>query len=128
MSALVGVASLLFLMIWAGYCALAIFINGMYIGDGTSKDGLALESGLLWLPSLYLVIVLLSALPLVRRWALVVVAVAGHAVLVPSLLLIAHAQGLEPIIIRIALITFSVIEIGWVALISLRFKTLAASA
>ena len=125
-SILVGVGSLLFLLIWAGYCALGIFINGIYIGDGTSKDGPTLESGLLWLPSLYLLIVLASALPIVRRWTLAFAAVVGHTVLVPSLLMVAHTQGLEPIIIRIALVTFTVIELGWLTLIYLRFRGYAA--
>lgn len=125
-STFVGVISLLTFMIWVGYCTLGIIINSISIGDGASRGGPTLESGLLWFPSLYLLIVLSSALPFVRRWSLVFAAMLGHVLLVPSLLLVAHSHGLEPVIIRSALATFTVVDLFWLTMIGLRFRTYAA--
>lgn len=123
---IVGMFSLLFLAIWAGYCAVLILISGFYIGDGSSRTGPTLSSNVLWLPSIYLLIVATSAMTFVRRGKLAFFAVAGHAVLVPSLLMVAHTQGINPIIIRISLVTFVVIDCSWLVLICLRFRSYTA--
>lgn len=68
---------------WAGFCAICMFIDRIYIGDGTAKTGRYLELSLLWLPLAYLFIVVLSTLPFIRRWLLSAALGIGHALLVP---------------------------------------------
>lgn len=119
-----GVICIILCLIWTvlGY----LFLMAMTLGDGATGFG-PWDAIALGLPSIYLLLIAFSCLPLVRGWLLTVTGAIAHALLLSGFWLTFHHERIGPSASLLLGIPFVLVAAGWIALWHSKARTSSES-
>jgi hypothetical protein len=126
LSSIVMLFSVLLWLIWVGYalaCYIILYFEAAFSPNGTSST----FSYPYVMPSAFLFVVSVSAMPFVRGALLISALVLGHALLPGCLSSVAHVEGVPLTVPGIALWGFVALDVMWVSTAIVRLRSHAKS-